>query len=83
MYEKLNEKVQKDSKEIEREYIEYGVSLTNLVIWLSEEEIIDPSNCLVILDDILETFPINDIEILFEIFVNKFLKSQPLVSKFN
>ena len=49
------------------EYIQYGVNTSNLIIWMSDQEIIDYSSYLVIVEDILETFPIKDLEIIFDI----------------
>lgn len=55
--------------------------MTKLVIWLSEMEIIDYySSCLIIIEDIIETFPIKDAESLFDILEAN-LKSKAQVSK--
>lgn len=37
------------------------------MIWLSDEEIIEYSSFLVIIEDILETFPIKTVEVIFDI----------------
>ena len=42
---------------------------------MSDENMIDYSNCIFILEDIIDTFPIKDMEILFDILENS-LKSQ-------
>lgn len=49
-----------------------------LVISLSNLEIIDFSSFLLIVEDILETFPIKDIEVLFNL-VDSYLKTKPSV----
>ena len=42
-------------------------------IWLSEQNIIDFASSLILIEDIFETFPIKEIESLFEL-VSAFLK---------
>jgi hypothetical protein len=52
---------------------------------MSDEDMIDYSNCLFILEDIIDTFPIKDMEILFDI-IEKNLKAQfskSIVNNFN
>lgn len=46
----------------------YSLSTLNLIIWMTDREIIDYTSFLVIVEDILETVPINDLEILFDRF---------------
>ena len=53
--------------------------MTKYVIYLSEEGIIDYSAVLTMIEDILETYPIRELEIVFELFEG-FLKSKPNVS---
>ncbi len=48
------------------------------VIRLSSMEIIDFSSFLVIVEDILETFPIKDVEALFDL-LDAYLKMKPSV----
>jgi hypothetical protein len=52
-----------------------------MIIWMSDEEIIDYSSFLVIVEDILDTFPIKDLELLFDI-LEKNLKTKSYVSIF-
>jgi len=61
------------------EYLEFGINITNYLVWLSDEEIIEYSSFLVIIEDILETFPIKTVELIFDILESN-LKKKPSVS---
>lgn len=58
------------------EYKEYGGNIMNLLVWMADEEIVDYSSFLVIVEDILETFPIKNLESLFDIFERNLTSKQ-------
>ncbi len=68
-------KFQKCYEKPGNDYIELSKNISNFTIWMSDENMIDYSNCIFILEDIIDTFPIKDMETLFDILENS-LKSQ-------
>lgn len=59
----------------QNENLSLSLNLAKFIIYLSEEKIMDYYSSLYILEDIIETFPIKDMELLFDI-IEKNLKSQ-------
>jgi hypothetical protein len=56
--------------------------MTKIIVWMSEEEILDYTSFLVIMEDVLETFPIRDLEQIFDLF-EKNIKSKSYVRNSN
>jgi hypothetical protein len=52
--------------QLKTDYIKFGINTVDTIIWMSDEQILDYTSFLIIIEDIIETFPIEHLENIFD-----------------